>query len=119
MSTYNPYAYQGYEVKKAPVHKFVISKKVINKWLASLMVIALIVTSFYLITAKAGSSSDDAIHQGEQIVTVSTGDTLWNIASRHYDVRDKNYVVFLIKQRNGLTNDVIKPGQQLILPEHP
>jgi LysM repeat protein len=119
MTTYNPYAYQGYEVKATSDNKYVSAKQM-YKWLFCLMVILLMVTSFYLIRAAAGSSSSDAVMQGEQIVTVSSGDTLWSIANLHYEnVRDTGYAVFLIKQRNGLSSNFILPGDQLILPQQP
>lgn len=47
---------------------------------------------------------------GERTHTVQSGDTLYNI-SRRYGV-----TVDQLKQRNGLTGDMIRVGQQLIIP---
>ncbi|MEK3881335.1 LysM peptidoglycan-binding domain-containing protein [Paenibacillus sp. PL2-23] len=50
-------------------------------------------------------------------MTVGSGDTLWSIASRHAEAGDDiGYLVYRIKQRNGLENVTIHPGQQLIIP---
>jgi LysM repeat protein len=47
---------------------------------------------------------------GEQTHTVQSGDTLYNI-SRRYGV-----TVDQLKQRNGIVGDMIRVGQQLIIP---
>lgn len=151
MSTYNPYAFQSYEVKASTVNKSLstmrktvgaatenrvaahnspahfqaakslavyVSSKHLYKWLLCLMVIVLFVTSFYLIRTAAFSSANEQVLTGERTIVVSSGDTLWKIATEHYDhIKNKNYAVFLIKERNELTTDMIQPGDQLILPE--
>lgn len=151
MTTYNPFAFQSYEVKASTVNKSFstmrktaeaaadkriashkpaahfpatkplsayFSNKHVYKWLFCLMVIVLFVTSFYLIRAAAFSSSNEQVLTGEETIIVSTGDTLWKIATEHYEhIKDKNYAVFLIKERNELTSNIIQPGDQLILPE--
>lgn len=47
---------------------------------------------------------------GERTHTIQSGDTLYNI-SRRYGV-----TVDQLRQRNGLTGDMIRVGQQLIIP---
>ncbi|MGF1650541.1 MAG: peptidoglycan DD-metalloendopeptidase family protein [Hyphomicrobiaceae bacterium] len=47
---------------------------------------------------------------GEQQITVISGDTLYGLSRRH------GISVGAIKSANGLTTDIIKPGQTLIIP---
>ncbi|GIP14935.1 hypothetical protein J40TS1_05770 [Paenibacillus montaniterrae] len=134
MSTYNPYAFQSYEVKASVSNKRYadnkshaavsklkefLHKQQLSKWFLCLFVILLFVTSFYLVRAAASTTSDDHIAIGEEkVITVSSGDTLWEIAAQHYShIQDKNYAVYLIKDRNGLSSNIILPGDKLILPE--
>ena len=54
----------------------------------------------------------------EQVYTVSSGDTLAKIAEKFYGYG--NYDLYtLIKERNGLTSDEIRIGQELIIPAIP
>lgn len=53
----------------------------------------------------------------EHVVTVHTGDTLWDIAKKYADGSDDiRYIIYIIKDRNGLKSADIKPGQKLIIP---
>ncbi|MFD0958937.1 LysM peptidoglycan-binding domain-containing protein [Paenibacillus chungangensis] len=85
---------------------------------ASVLLMALLLTSFLMLGVTA-TGTDVAPPMGsEQVVTVANGDTLWAIAGRvSDDSEDTGYIVFKIKQRNGLTSSTIHPGQQLIVPE--
>jgi LysM repeat protein len=54
---------------------------------------------------------------GEREIVVSTGDTLWGIASQVSNPSDDiRFVVYLIKDRNNLSNTNLTPGQKLIIP---
>ena len=50
-------------------------------------------------------------------VTVEKGDTLWEIALRHYPNTDPRKPVAAIKDLNNLKTSMIYPGQKLRLPE--
>jgi len=65
----------------------------------------------------AHAGSDAAIYQGEKYV-VGNGDTLWDIATRHYgDDVDPRRAVYDLRQANGLAPDaVLQPGDALVLP---
>ena len=47
--------------------------------------------------------------------TVTSGETLWSIASRHYP-GDPREGVWKLQTRNGLSGSTILPGQRLVLP---
>jgi LysM repeat protein len=50
-----------------------------------------------------------------RIYTVRPYDTLWSIAAANYG-GDPRGGVWKVKQRNGLSDSVLRPGQKLILP---
>jgi len=125
MSAYNPYAYNRYErvLNSSNNSKYKNKQPVrdVNsnfyKMMLTAIAIAIIVTSFFLIRTTAATPVSDMAMEGEKMVTVSAGDSLWSIADRHFDsVNDKGYAVFLIKERNQMQNNTIKPGDQLIIP---
>ncbi|MFN2284287.1 MAG: LysM peptidoglycan-binding domain-containing protein [Anaerolineae bacterium] len=62
------------------------------------------------ISTPGASSIQSLPLGGERTHTVQSGDTLYNI-SRRYGV-----TVDQLKQRNNLTSDMIRVGQQLIIP---
>jgi len=58
-----------------------------------------------------GTSSIQSVPLGgEQTYTVQQGDTLYNISRRYGTTVDQ------LKQRNGIVGDMIRVGQQLIIP---
>lgn len=81
-----------------------------------LIVLVLVTTVFVKIEAREPISKIPAEH--ELSVVVGTGDSLWRLATTYYkDVEDTGYAVYLIKERNGINESVIYPGQTIILPE--
>ncbi|MFD0587040.1 LysM peptidoglycan-binding domain-containing protein [Paenibacillus sp. GCM10027627] len=86
------------------------------KVIASLLLAALLFSSFLLIGINASGSN--VLHENESIVTVKSGDTLWGIANQLASKgNDTGYLVFMIKNRNNLEDATIKPGQKLIIPD--
>ena len=51
----------------------------------------------------------------ERVYVVRPADTLWTIAARHY-AGDPREAVWRLRERNGLDDAVIVPGQRLVLP---
>ncbi|WP_182914223.1 LysM peptidoglycan-binding domain-containing protein [Paenibacillus sp. 1011MAR3C5] len=83
---------------------------------ASLLVAVLLFTSFMLMGTKASGTVEPT--EQEQVVTVGSGDSLWSIARRYAEKHDDvRYLVYTIKNRNNLTDSLIIPGQQLIIPD--
>ncbi|MFF2887461.1 LysM peptidoglycan-binding domain-containing protein [Paenibacillus sp. NPDC057967] len=82
----------------------------------SLLIALLLFTSFLLLGTKASGTMEPSGQ--EQVVTVGSGDSLWSIASRYAERHDDvGYLVYTIKNRNNLTDTLIIPGQQLIIPD--
>src|SRR5690606_2045202 len=108
--------------KETQVHKqsvrFSLSKVSMNsKGMFILALTVLIVMSLFMFSATASTTNGDSLMDGETIVAVGAGDTLWDIAKHHYsNTSDISYIVYLIKYDNQLESATITPGQQLILP---
>ena len=51
----------------------------------------------------------------ERTYVVRPADTLWSIAASHY-AGDPREGVWKLRERNGLSGTVIRPGQRLVLP---
>ncbi|MBH5317774.1 LysM peptidoglycan-binding domain-containing protein [Paenibacillus sp. GSMTC-2017] len=101
-----------------PTHKlttFRLIKRHGAKIIVVLMIALLVFTSFLLMGTSA--SGTDRLQAEEILVTVSSGDTLWEIARRHASSGDDiGFIVYKIKHRNNLETVTIKPGQKLIIP---
>jgi nucleoid-associated protein YgaU len=74
-----------------------------------IVVFAVLALAFSSSRAAGGSSHAGARH------VVKPGDTLWEIASDHYD-GDPRGAVWRIQERNGLTSPALVPGMTLYLP---
>ncbi|MDQ0058038.1 LysM peptidoglycan-binding domain-containing protein [Paenibacillus harenae] len=87
------------------------------KLIVCAMLFVLLFTSFLLMGTNASGSQNTVEAVNEELVTVYTGDTLWAIANRFAgDEEDVRYVIYLIKERNGLESTNLYPGQKLVIP---
>lgn len=87
------------------------------KIIVSFAVFILLFTSFLMMGTDASGNLPAEASLNEQVVTVHTGDTLWDIAKKYADGKDDiRYIIYSIKDRNGLQTADIKPGQKLIIP---
>lgn len=69
---------------------------------------------------RVAHAAGDVGGRQEQAYVVVQGDTLWQIASRHYgDDLDPRRVVHHIRSVNGLKDPVLYPGDKLLLPALP
>ncbi|HLV58794.1 MAG TPA: LysM peptidoglycan-binding domain-containing protein [Natronosporangium sp.] len=82
-------------------------------WLLCAGVLAVTVLAWLVLAAPASQAS--GTHQ-PAVVVVQPDDTLWSIASRHLPGRDPYQAVDEIRRLNGLSDHVIHPGQQLLVP---
>lgn len=87
------------------------------KIIVSFAVFILLFTSFLMMGTDASGNLPAEASLNEHVVTVHTGDTLWDIAKNYADGKDDiRYIIYSIKDRNGLKSADIKPGQKLIIP---
>jgi hypothetical protein len=75
-----------------------------------LIVIALAVTMFWAVFARASESAQPA-----QAYVVKPGDSLWSISAERYP-GDPREGIWKLRRVNGLTGSAIYPGQELLLP---
>ena len=124
MSAYNPNIFNHIQVnmsnnvQRSNNHKNKkISMLTIGRLFISVAIVSVMLISLFLFRSTASEPVSYELADNEVFVTVNSGDTLWSIASNHYDyIEDTGYAVYLIKQRNQLTSSTIMPGDQLVLP---
>ena len=75
--------------------------------LLGILLVALVV---YAVAAHASSGAGHA-----RVYVVRPYDTLWSIAAREYG-GDPREAVWKLRERNGLTGTVLRPGERLVLP---
>ncbi|MBD2847976.1 LysM peptidoglycan-binding domain-containing protein [Paenibacillus sp. IB182496] len=84
---------------------------------AAFAVFVLLFAGFFVIQSTAGMEHPEPAGADEQWITVSAGDTLWDIAARvkpaEADIRE---IVFQLRHRNGLSSSSLQVGQRLIIP---
>ncbi|MBW4094528.1 MAG: LysM peptidoglycan-binding domain-containing protein [Acidobacteria bacterium] len=78
--------------------------------------VLLLAAGFFGATAKAGVSSNGLVGNGTVQVTVQQGESLWAVASHADSSRDPRDVMADIVELNALTDSVVHPGQQLMVP---
>jgi LysM repeat protein len=74
------------------------------------VIVALALALLLSIVARAGQSAGP-----ERRYVVEPADTLWAIALREYG-GDPREAVWEIRERNGLEDTTVQPGQVLVLP---
>ncbi|NLY36190.1 MAG: LysM peptidoglycan-binding domain-containing protein [Tissierellia bacterium] len=86
------------------------------KFLSRLFILFLLVAALYVYTPR----QEPLIMVPHPLITVTLqvgqGDTLWNLA-QEISPEDPREAIYLIKKLNGLTNDLIYPGQLLEVPQ--
>ena len=77
---------------------------------ARLAVIAAVALTVWIATVHPSEGAGT-----ERVYVVRPTDTLWTIAASHY-AGDPRAAVWKLRERNGLDDPLIRPGQRLILP---
>ena len=121
MTTISSYStYKGTEVKKRTslrIHKQWRTERLMIRLIAAALFFVLLFTGLTVMKSFANSEQSAVAGAGERVIIVSSGDTLWDIAS---DIRetgqDVRRVVYDLKSRNNLTSSVLQAGQSLIIP---
>lgn len=84
-----------------------------NPLIATLLLILLIAIAF-LVLSLAGSSTLERVEWQEETYRVQSGDSLWAISYEYCpDNVDRREWIAEIQTINGLTSNVIHPGQRL------
>jgi hypothetical protein len=82
---------------------------------AVVLVLLLLLAGLGMVFAATASRAADPAGNAPT-ATVRPGDTLWSIAQRCVPGRDPVTAVEEIRQLNGLSDDTVHAGQQVILP---
>ena len=98
--------------------------KIVNmkKFIRSVVILLLIVLGIIFLTAKVSLSHNEEGQMNYDTITVSAGDTLWQIASNeqkinpYYENKDIRDIISHIKKINQLQNSNLKVGQILKVP---
>lgn len=105
--------------EKTPQRNALASRLVtgyLPKAVAGLLLIVLLMSGVLLVHSY-GNLGVQEQQAGEQLVVVSSGDTLWSIAKAHkpagMDVRE---AIHHLQTRNGIPTSALTTGQSLIIP---
>ncbi|XID94426.1 LysM peptidoglycan-binding domain-containing protein [Paenibacillaceae bacterium WGS1546] len=82
-----------------------------------LLAFLILFSGFSMMRTAASPQAVSPAAKGELVISVDSGDTLWEIARTHTVVSmDTRQAVHAIMERNALRSASLKPGQELILP---
>ena len=90
-----------------------------NKFIKSILITLILIIFFLLILINSCFSHSEVKYKK---VSVSSGDTLWNIAkyeksnNSYFENKDIRYIVDKIKYINHLSNSNINVGDELSIP---
>lgn len=79
----------------------------------SALVLTLLLSTFVLWIGSQSQATDELLYSS---VTVEPGDTLWHIAREAAPREDPRKVVWLIREKNQMTDVKLFPGQRLLVP---
>ncbi|MBM7563374.1 LysM peptidoglycan-binding domain-containing protein [Paenibacillus sacheonensis] len=122
MQTISSYstAYKGNaaQVRKADrTRKDRSVERVLVRIAAASLLFVLLFAGLSLLTGHADGERPAGPSEAEQVITVGSGDTLWEIASSiRHEGDDIRRIVFDLQKRNNLDSSELKAGQTLIIP---
>ena len=93
--------------------------KNVKKFVRSILIILGIILSISLLISKTSLSYKETEYK---TISVSAGDTLWEIASYnqnsndYYENKDIRYIINDIMKINNLENSSLTVGQELLIP---
>ena len=84
---------------------------------AAALFFLLLFSGFMILSSVASEKAPAPAQVSESVVIVSSGETLWDIASEwKEDGMDTRRAVYAIKKRNGLDSSEVMSGQKLVIP---
>ena len=78
---------------------------------ARVLIAAVLIALVWAVAARSSSGAGEP-----RVRVVKPGETLWSIATSRYD-GDPRRAVWELRERNGLDDALLRPGQRLILPQ--
>jgi LysM repeat protein len=95
------------------MHRTYVRRRLALAAVGATLVLALVAPS---VASASGPDLGAGARASERTYVVTSGDTVWAIASRVAEGRDPREVVDAIMERNGLRDGTIVPGQALAIP---
>lgn len=84
-----------------------------------LLAFLILFSGFTIVQASASSDQVPSSSSNEQMISIDSGDTLWEIAKTYKkDSMDTRNAVHYIRKANGLTTAELTVGQSLIIPSN-
>lgn len=84
-----------------------------------IIVLSIIIVLTVILIVSLTLPKDAAASEPVRVVSVQVqpGDTLWSLAEMYDDnSMDLRHYIFLIERYNKLENDILQPGQTLLIP---
>ncbi|GAA4512817.1 LysM peptidoglycan-binding domain-containing protein [Brevibacterium yomogidense] len=84
--------------------------------LLGVVVVAVLIGVVAAVWSPTAAADEDTSATGIVTVIVDEGDSLWSVVSDHSYDRDPRVVLDEVRTLNGMTTNVVHPGQRLDLP---
>ncbi|AOY56221.1 MAG: hypothetical protein RI933_154 [Actinomycetota bacterium] len=98
-----------------PTQRAVVLNRSGRKFVRTAIVLAVLSTSLFGFVGQATAGSESSQAQFTY-VTVSAGETLWQLAERVAPNTDPREWIAQVVSLNGLTDNQVHPGQQIAIP---
>lgn len=69
-----------------------------------------------VLAGVSAATSESGTAPATEVITVGTGDTLWDIAAERAEAGDTREVIERIQQLNSLDGGLVVTGQRLVVP---
>ncbi len=88
-----------------------------GRLVAAILVLTVVLAAFAVLRAPASAAPRQGATVAER-VTVTSGQTLWQIARRAVPDADPRATIVRIQAMNGLSSSTLRVGQVLLVPAH-
>lgn len=90
--------------------------RLVRTILLGVVFVAVLVGVVAAVWSPTAAADEDTSATGTVTVIVDEGDSLWSVVSEHSYDRDPRAVMDEVRTLNGMSTNVIHPGQRLDLP---
>lgn len=98
-----------------PTERAVVLNRSGRKFVRTAIILAVLSTSLFGFVGQATAGNESGTQQFAY-VTVSAGETLWQLAERVAPNSDPRDWIAQVVSLNGLTSAEVQPGQQIAIP---